>query len=507
MPSLYSSANSSRIPRRQFLAQWAVSAAAASLLAACGSTTATSAPSGTVSSVTASSAVAIASTPPGSSATLAKATAATASSAASTAVPKASTAATPAKGAVVIWHGWGKTGGGLAMTEQADAFRAANSGVGIEMVDSANVQKLIAAIAGGTPPDVMQLVEGQLAPLAVKQAFVPLDANFARDKIDLNAFWPISKDVVTFQGKTYAMPHHQGCYVFLWNKSLFQNAGLNTDQPPKTWNDVTSLVPKLTKTSGDQFTQLGFVPIWIQVSWALASFVADGVPILASDGHSVAFDTSAGTNALSWAPQVFAQYQNGYNGWNTWLTAVKSTLPAGPPAQTFYTRGQLAMAWWGNWMFDAIQRLSPTLEYGVSGIPVGPDSTAQPLAQSGGGASLSVPTGAKNADGGWGFLAFVGSPDGQYLTQKDTSDVAALMSAASDPRILSSKLGRSAVLPLFKAATSGATLSSPVADTLSTVIATMQTAVLTNKQSARDALHTAATSMNQTLSAYYAKNA
>jgi len=35
----------------------------------------------------------------------------------------------------------------------------------------------------------------------------------------------------------------------------------------------------------------------------------------------------------------------------------------------------------------------------------------------------------------------------------------------------------------------------------------MQTAVLTNKQSARDALHTAATSMNQTLSAYYAKNA
>jgi multiple sugar transport system substrate-binding protein len=340
----------------------------------------------------------------------------------------------------------------------------------------------------------------------VKQAFMPLDANFARDHIDLNAFWPISKEIVTFQGKTYAMPHHQGCYVFFWNKSRLQAAGLNADEGPKTWNDVAALVPKLTKTNGDQFTQLGFVPIWIQVSWSLASFVADGVPIFAQDGRSVAFDTSAGVNALSWAPDVFKQYPNsGYAGWLSWFNGMKSTLPAGPPAQTLYTRGQLATLWWGNWLFDAIQRLSPGLEYGVSGIPVGPDSTAQPLAQSGGGASLSVPAGAKNADGGWGFLAFVGSPEGQYLTQKDTSDVAALRSAANDPRILSTKLGRSTVLPLFKSATSGATLSSPVSDTLSTAVSTMQDAVLTGKQSARDALHTAATSMNQTLSSYYAK--
>lgn len=220
----------------------------------------------------------------------------------------------------------------------------------------------------------------------------------------------------------------------------------------------------------------------------------------------MAFDTSAGVNALSWAPQLFTQYPNGgYAGWSTWLNAVKSTLPAGPPAQTLFTRGQLAAVWWGNWLFDAIQRLSPSLEYGVSGIPVGPDSTAQPLAQSGGGASLSVPNGAKNADGGWSFLAFVGSSDGQYLTQKDTSDVAALISAANDPRIMNTKLGRSALMPLFKSATSGATLSSPVKDTLSPTITTMQDAVLAGKLSARDALHTAATSINQTLKSYYSK--
>ncbi|HEV7214437.1 MAG TPA: extracellular solute-binding protein [Chloroflexota bacterium] len=489
-----------RLPRRQFLAASAVGAAATSLLAACGSTAAvTASASGSVSSA----ATAVTASTTSITAKMAVATAASATVSAPTA---SSAAATAAKGAVVIWHGWGKTGGGLAMTEQAAAYRQANPGVSVEMVDSANVQTLIAAIAGGTPPDVMTLVEGQLPPLAVKQAFLPLDANFARDHIDLNAFWSISKENAAFQGKVYAMPHHQGCYVFFWNKSLFKNAGVNADQPPKTWNDLTGLAPKLTKDNGGQFTQLGFVPIWIQVSWALASFVADGVPIFSTDGHSVAFDTSAGVNALSWAPQVFAQYQNGYTGWNTWFTAAKPTLPAGPPAQTLYTRGQLAMLWWGNWLFDSIQRLSPTLEYGVSGIPTGPDSTAQPAAQSGGGASLSVPTGAKNVDGGWAFLAFVGSPEGQYLTQKDTSDVAALMSAASDPRILGSKLGRAAVLPLFKAATAGATLSSPVADTLSPAIVTLQTAVLTGKQSARDALHTAATSMNQTLSTYYAKN-
>ena len=504
MSSFTPTANPSRLSRRQVLITWTIGAAATSLLAACGSTAAVT---GSASNSAPATGVAAATAVTMSSRAATTQAAATSTGTATASAPAASSAAAPvSKGAVVVWHGWGKTGGGLAMTEQADAYRQANAGVSIEMVDSANVQKLIAAIAGGTPPDVMTLVEGQLPPLAVKQAFVPLDAFFARDHIDLNAFWSISKENATFQGRVYAMPHHQCCYVFFWNKSLFKNAGLNADQPPKTWNDVTGLASKLTKSSGGQFTQLGFVPIWIQVNWALASFVANGVPIFSKDGHSVAFDTSAGVNAVSWAPQVFAQYQNGYVGWNTWLTATKPTLPVGPPAQTLFTRGQLAMLWWGNWLFDSIQRLSPTLEYGVSGIPVGPDAAAQPAAQSGGGASLSVPTGARNADGGWGFLAFVGSPEGQYLTQKDTSDVAALMSAANDPRILSSKLGRAALLPLFKAATSGATLNSPVADTLSPAITTMQTAVLTGKQSARDALHTAATSMNQTLSTYYAKN-
>ncbi|MGI8914916.1 MAG: hypothetical protein ACR2JY_14225 [Chloroflexota bacterium] len=80
-----------------------------------------------------------------------------------------------------------------------------------------------------------------------------------------------------------------------------------------------------------------------------------------------------------------------------------------------------------------------------------------------------------------------------------------MISAANDPRILNTKLGRSALMPLFKSATSGATLSSPVSDTLSPTIATMQDAVLAGKLSARDALHTAVTSINQTLKSYYSK--
>ena len=256
------------IPRRRFLAQCALSAVASSLLAACGgggvTTSSGSAlvPSAAGSAVTTAAGVTPANAAAVSSvATSTGAKVAVTPSTAATTSATAQAAAPAAKGAVVIWHSWGKTGGGLAMTEQADAFRQANAGISIEMVDTANVQKLIAALAGGTPPDVMQLVEGQLPPLAAKQALLPLDANFARDHIDLNAFWPISKDIVTFAGKTYAMPHHQGCYVFFWNKSHFQAAGLPVDQGPKTWNDVAALVPKLTKANGDQFTQLGFVPV------------------------------------------------------------------------------------------------------------------------------------------------------------------------------------------------------------------------------------------------------
>mgnify|MGYP001274492219 CR=1 FL=1 len=454
------------------------------------------APSSSVASVPAAST-------PAATITSAVSTAASAASS-SAATPSAAGSAPATTGSLLIWHGWGTTGGGVAMVDQVAAFKQAHPGFTIEVVTNANVQKLVAAIAGSNPPDVMQLNQGDVATLAMKQALMPLDASFAQDHIDMAGFWPVCTQIVSFLGKRYGMPHHQGCYVLFWNRSLFQQAGLDPEKAPATWSDITNASAKLIKQQGDQYTQLGFVPTLIQTSWSLTSFISDGLAVLSPEGRRVAFETAAAISALNWNLQVFAQYQGGYNGWNTWYNKVKTTLPSsGPPPQTLYTRSQLALLWWGNWLFNGIQTLSPDLPWGVAALPQGPESSAPPVAQAGGGALLAIPTGAKHVSAGWQFLAFEGSADGQYLVQKNSSDVAALIAAAEDPRIVGAKLGRQQVLPLFKSAVVGATIDSPISGDLNPLVSTMENDVLTGKQSANDALHSAATTMNAKLADYY----
>lgn len=40
----------------------------------------------------------------------------------------------------------------------------------------------------------------------------------------------------------------QGMYMY-WNNDLFKQAGLDTEQPPTTWEELTEMAPKLTDSS------------------------------------------------------------------------------------------------------------------------------------------------------------------------------------------------------------------------------------------------------------------
>ena len=42
----------------------------------------------------------------------------------------------------------------------------------------------------------------------------------------------------TYQGKQYALPFSAESSMLLYNKTLFKRAGLNPDEPPKTWAEL-----------------------------------------------------------------------------------------------------------------------------------------------------------------------------------------------------------------------------------------------------------------------------
>lgn len=55
-----------------------------------------------------------------------------------------------------------------------------------------------------------------------------------------NEFWPGAIKSVMWDGKLYGVPTNNETMALIWNAAIFQEAGLNPEAPPATWDDVVA---------------------------------------------------------------------------------------------------------------------------------------------------------------------------------------------------------------------------------------------------------------------------
>ncbi|MBB6097505.1 ABC-type glycerol-3-phosphate transport system substrate-binding protein [Deinobacterium chartae] len=163
-------------------------------------------------------------------------------------------------------------------------------------------EKLAAAVAAGRAPDLVYLIPDQIPQFVRLNALQPITLN-AKDRAD---YFKGAIDGVTYQGKMYTAPILMSAYATVYNKKLFEQAGVTTY--PKTWADVAKIAPKfkekglyLTSYSGALEETLNgtFYPFLWQA----------GGSVFAKDGKSVAFNSAAGVRALTFIVDLF---KNGY---------------------------------------------------------------------------------------------------------------------------------------------------------------------------------------------------
>src|SRR6266542_127787 len=81
------------------------------------------------------------------------------------------------------------------------------------------LQKLFAAVAAGSPPDVAYVDRFQFSALAVRKTIAAIDDKIKRDKYDLKRhFTPLLEEVTGIDGKTYGLPCTTDNRAFWWNK-------------------------------------------------------------------------------------------------------------------------------------------------------------------------------------------------------------------------------------------------------------------------------------------------
>ncbi len=259
-----------------------------------------------------------------------------------------------------------------AYQKAIDAFEEQNPGVEVEMIVTAADQyatKLKAAITGNQVPDVFYIAPGELRSYAHSNILLDLTEYVENnDKINLDNIWKYGVDSYRFDGDTqgqgsiYAMPKDVGPFSLGYNKTMFEDAGLELPDKdePMTWDKFIEVNQVLTKdTDGDgEIDQYG---TGFNVNWVLQSFVwSNGGSFIDETQTKVTVDTPEFAEALQW----FADHQLEYE-----------ITPSIEDAQTLDTyqrwmQGQLAffpVAPWDLATFDT----ELDFEYDVIPYPAG----------------------------------------------------------------------------------------------------------------------------------------
>ncbi|GEM03232.1 sugar ABC transporter substrate-binding protein [Halolactibacillus miurensis] len=259
-----------------------------------------------------------------------------------------------------------------AYQKAIDAFEEQNPGVEVEMIVTAADQyatKLKAAITGNQVPDVFYIAPGELRSYAHSNILLDLTEYVeSNDKINLDNIWQYGVDSYRFDGETqgqgsiYAMPKDVGPFSLGYNKTMFEEAGLELPDKdePMTWDEFIEVNQVLTKdTDGDgEIDQYG---TGFNINWVLQSFVwSNGGRFIDDTQTKVTVDTPEFAEALQW----FADHQLKYE-----------ITPSIEDAQTLDTyqrwmQGQLAffpVAPWDLATFDT----ELDFEYDVIPYPAG----------------------------------------------------------------------------------------------------------------------------------------
>ena len=326
--------------------------------------------------------------------------------------------------------GWGGPDEQEVFQQLVDTFNKNNPDVIIEYTPMPDdyTTKLKTMVAGGTPPDIAYMPDGDFSAFVTKGQLVNLQSFVqASTVIDQANIWPTAlgryrydSDAKAFgTGDIYALPKDIGPTVLFINKDMFKEAGVPLPDPlvPLTWDEVIEIGRQITvDENGKHPDEEGFDINTAKVFgvgdiWMENAIYGNGGMITSDDGRTFVADMPETIEAVQFLADLTHKYQVHPTSQQT---ASEST------GQMFET-GKVAMTTAGRWSTTYYRDVLP-FDWDVIPNPVGPsgklytaDDNCSFSGWSGsvGVAIMAGSNGAEHPEQAYRFIEFIAGPDGQ----------------------------------------------------------------------------------------------
>lgn len=340
------------------------------------------------------------------------------------------------KTTVTVW-GLAITADDKGTDELVRAFEAKNPHIRLRLLGmgagAMNPQKLMTAIVGGVPPDIVKQDRFTISDWASRNAFRPLDDLIERDKGSdpycprPDQYYPSVWEEASYEGRVYALPEACDDRILYWNRAVFREkaadlrkAGLDPERAPRDWSELLAYSKVLTEFKPDgTLKRAGFLPNWGNSWLYMYSFMMNG-QFLTEDGRTCTLADERNVKALQFM-------KDGYDILGGYATAEKFQNTFLGEANNAFLVGQVAMVINGDWELYNYSKYKPDLDFGVVPAPSPDDRVAKrgdfanepaPYITWAGGFSYAIPRGAKHVDEAWEFIKFMSSQEGRLIMMR-----------------------------------------------------------------------------------------
>jgi multiple sugar transport system substrate-binding protein len=257
---------------------------------------------------------------------------------------------------VVVWDGY-EDAQGRNLTALIDQYNSDHPDVDVtQLVSSSDrvLQKVLTAVRGGTPPDVAYMF-GSWSPNIAKIPQVVDMSSYVQDPAwHWNDFYEGERAAATVGDKIVGVPALVDNLAIVYNKKLFQEAGVAPPSPTWTWDDFRAAAKQLTDPAKKQYGWLIPADGSEDTVWHFDAMLWEaGGDILSADNTQAAFNSDAGVKALTMLQEMAVTDHSVY------LDTTNSN------GTKLMNSGKVAMMVTGPWDLSSL----PDIDYGVQVMP------------------------------------------------------------------------------------------------------------------------------------------